>query len=178
MSHKPQRPVGTFRNPDSRRCLNLHVRLMIRAPHRQRTSDKTAAVQLPRDAHRLRQLARTGREVLYAPGFGTPPEHHVDSAQRLQTAYQNTPRLALRLAHKIQTLVHSVDEIYVCVAGRAEQHLRPFRDAACRVRRQIAHAQVRFRLNDSPGGLAVDQDLAETISRHVHRASRVEIFSQ
>ncbi len=86
---------------------------------------QVGAVLPARDSHRQREFAGSRSQVFDALGRRTTPPHGRDSGQRFERADQNAPRLAFFFGHKVQALVHAVDEVHVSVAGRSE-HARAF----------------------------------------------------
>ena len=77
------------------------------------------------------------------------PPHLRNSGDRLHCPNQNGRGVALNLDHNVQTVVHTVDKIYVGQTRRAEHDAIPLRPAETSVTRQIVLADICLHLNDS-----------------------------
>src|SRR6185437_1546904 len=81
------------------------------------------------DSKRFRQApGATGQQPQYPRAVCRPFQtarlfHFLDSGQWLQSPEEHRPRLALRHAGNVQTIVVAINEINVSVARRAKQHL-------------------------------------------------------
>jgi len=100
--------------------------------------------------------------------------HQPDSGHRLQRADENAAGAFVRFGHEVQALVHSVYEVDICAARRAEQNARPGSQTAGRVGGLIVETQIGFRLYDPAGGRTVNEELAEQIARHLNGRPAVE----
>ena len=117
----------------------------------QRAARDVDSVVPPANTHREGQLAGAGSEIFHASRRGASPAHFIDASHRFQRTNEYASGLALRLSHEVQALVHSVNEVDVGVAGRAEKHLRPIGNAAPGVGRAVVHAEVGFGLYNPAG---------------------------
>src|SRR5580658_1725107 len=100
--------------------------------------------------------------------------HDLNSSYWFECPYEHAAGLSRGLRHQVEALVHPVDEVHISMPRRPEDDLRASGDAARRVRSQVVAAQVRFRLDDSPGSFAVYQKLAQQVARDFHGRAAVE----
>ena len=100
--------------------------------------------------------------------------HCFDAQHRFEGADEDAAGFAFWLAGHIDAVVHSVDEVHVCVTGRPEHDLVSGRDSAKAVRRGIGSlgdvgAQVGLYFDDAPGEPAGwgarSKQLAEKLGR-------------
>lgn len=133
------------------------------------------SVQFSRDSHRERQFAGAIRKILDAFRGRAAAAHSRDSSDRLQRANQDAASLTHWFADEVQTLVHSINEIDVGVAGLSENHAGAIGDTAPGVRGTVAYAQVGFHFYDTSGRLAMYQNLAQAITRDFDSGPRVEV---
>lgn len=162
-------------DPDARRYLDFKCLPLSQATHLQGAGHETGSVQLPRDSQRQRELARTSREIFDAPCRRPPPLHRHISGERLQCADQHAARLSFWLSHKVQALVHAVNEVDVSVPRRSKQDPRSVCDSTCRVRRQIGGTQVRLHFDDLSSSAAMDQHSAQAIASYFNSWSIIEV---
>ena len=87
------------------------------------------------------------------------------AAPRLGGANQNTARCADLLHHNIEHEVDTVIEIDVGVAGRAEDDLGAFCETCVGVCGLVATWKVRFGFRNASSQFAMDEPLAEQVSR-------------
>lgn len=93
--------------------------------------------------------------------------HGVDAGQRLKSADQNAARGAGRLSDDVQALVHSVNEIDISAAGRAEDNSSPFCFTPGRVGRQIVIPQIRLSFDDHARRFAMPQNTSQKAARQI-----------
>jgi hypothetical protein len=91
---------------------------------------------------RLMPIARVN-----LPGPLAKPLRPVTGSSARMSTHEHASGDAFRFADDVQAIVHAVDEVHVCMAGRAEDDLRSGRDASGRMRRPVVFAQVCFRLD-------------------------------
>ena len=100
---------------------------------------------------RPRQFARSRSEI-----FGLPRCRTVSLASAstpctgCMRANQDAAGLPLGFRDQVQTLIHSVDKVDVCVAGRTENYARPVRDSRAECEARSLLAQIRFCFDDDP----------------------------
>ena len=173
--HESQWPIGAVGDPYAGRGFDLKRRFLAKAAHLQWTFYQVSTVEPARDAHRERQFAGTGCQVLHTPGDRTAAVHGSKTGQRLQRPDQNAARHAHRLSDKIQAFIHAIDEVDISVAGWAEDDACAIGNAAPGVGGAIADAEICFHFHDSSRRAAVDQDFSKAVTRDVGRRPRVEI---
>ncbi len=84
------------------------------------------------------------------------------------------PGLAGRLGDQVEALVHPIDEIYVGVAGRAEDHAGTVCNAAGGMSGQVIAAEIGFGFDDDSSGGTVHEDRAEEAAGDLDCGSGVE----
>lgn len=114
--------------------------------------DKIGTVEFAGDAHGECEFAGAGGEVFDLVSARSPAAHHWNARDRFEGADQHASGLALGLAHEIQTLIHSIDEIDVSIPRRSKDEACSSGRAAPGMGCAIAHAEVRFHLDDASGG--------------------------
>lgn len=94
--------------------------------------------------------------------------HHAGSRHRLDGAEKNSTGFAVWQAGNIQAVVISINEIYISVARRAEDHLVPWRAPGGGMGGGVILAEVGFCLHDASGknlaALATDHELPQQIA--------------
>ncbi len=135
-----------------------------------RAFGQKAAVELQADLQRLRELAGTGAQVLWARQ-AAPLSHQLESLQRLQCPDEHRGSGSLVLAHGVEQSVDPVRAVHVGHTRLAEQRVGARGEADVGVAGRLGLV-VALGLDDSPGRRAVAQDAADEVARHVvHRAS-------
>lgn len=123
---------------------------------------------------RAGEFAWSVGEVFEPVHAGTTLVHPLQTAQRLHSSNQHATRDSLWLGDEVQTLIHSINQVDIGMAGRPEKDPVARGRATSGVRRAIVHAQVSFGLDDPPGGGAVHQNFAEKRASHLDRPMLVK----
>ena len=145
----------TRRNP----CLEGSIQPTV--AHEQIPARYIAPVVASCNAHGQRQFPRPIRQILITTHAGPPASHRCQSCQWFQCANQYTAGTTLGFRDDIQALIHAVDQIHVCMRGRAKQDLRARRHTAPSMRGRVFEPQIRLGLDNACRGSAVNQDLAQ-----------------
>jgi hypothetical protein len=145
-----------------------------RSTNAQLPAIQTCAILFTCDCQRLRQLARAVRQSP-RQSLPTPPlVHLLQSGSWLQCANENASGATGFLGNHVQTLVHSIDEIYVSASGRTEYDPRPFRDPAICVGGPILGPEIGLYLDNRSRATMVYQNATEQASRDIRGTPRIE----
>ena len=145
---------------DPRRDRNLRWRLAI-VSDGERASGHVRAVQLPGDAHCQGELTGAGGQIVDGPGRRAAGAHFINTGQGFEGPDEDTARNSLPFGDQVQALVHSVNEVDIGVAGRAEEHPGAGRNSFRGMRCKVVEAEIGLCLDDPSGGLSVDEHFAQ-----------------
>jgi len=146
-------------------------------------------IALAGDGHGLREASRAGGELaqlrgagVRAQGYAAEAGHAFDAGDWFQGSQKNASGVACGLTADVRTVVISVDEINICMAGRTKEDSIARSPADVGVSARVAHAKVGFGFDNASGEqktpLAAHEEFAEKIPCDVARIARIESSGQ